>query len=85
MTWAANAGGQWQSCSMINAVSSPRWTSSPPRGTCPVHPGRENAGLPAGTKPINVVSTLALMDYDDGPGGTYRMRLAATHPGVTVA
>lgn len=45
---------------------------------------RENAGLPAGTKPINVVSTLALMDYDDGPGGTYRMRLAATHPGVTV-
>jgi glutaconate CoA-transferase subunit B len=46
--------------------------------------GRENAGLPAGTRPINVVSTLALMDYDDGPGGTYRMRLAATHPGVTV-
>jgi glutaconate CoA-transferase subunit B len=45
---------------------------------------RENAGLPAGTKPIYVVSTLALMDYDDGPGGTYRMRLAATHPGVTV-
>jgi glutaconate CoA-transferase subunit B len=45
---------------------------------------RENAGLPAGTRPINVVSTLALMDYDDGPGGTYRMRLAATHPGVTV-
>ncbi len=46
--------------------------------------GRANAGLPAGTKPINVVSTLALMDYDDGPGGTFRMRLAATHPGVTV-
>ena len=45
---------------------------------------REVAGLPAGTRPINVVSTLALMDYDDGPGGTYRMRLAATHPGVTV-
>jgi glutaconate CoA-transferase subunit B len=45
---------------------------------------RENAGLPLGTRPINVVSTLALMDYDDGPGGTYRMRLAATHPGVTV-
>ena len=46
--------------------------------------GREDAGLPAGTRPINVVSTLALMDYDDGPGGTYRMRLAATHPGVSV-
>ena len=45
---------------------------------------RESAGLPAGTRPINVVSTLALMDYDDGPGGTFRMRLAATHPGVTV-
>jgi glutaconate CoA-transferase subunit B len=24
------------------------------------------------------------MDYDDGPGGTFRMRLVATHPGVTV-
>jgi glutaconate CoA-transferase, subunit B len=45
---------------------------------------RENAGLPMGTRPVYVVSTLALMDYDDGPGGTYRMRLAATHPGVTV-
>jgi glutaconate CoA-transferase subunit B len=45
---------------------------------------REAAGLPVGTRPINVVSTLALMDYDDGPGGTFRMRLAATHPGVTV-
>lgn len=45
---------------------------------------RENAGLPAGSRPINVVSTLALMDYDDGQGGSYRMRLAATHPGVTV-
>lgn len=45
---------------------------------------REKAGLPKGTRPINVVSTLALMDYDDGPGGSYRMRLAATHPGVSV-
>ncbi|MFZ2098686.1 MAG: CoA-transferase [Anaerolineales bacterium] len=45
---------------------------------------RENAGLPAGTRPIYVVSTLALMDYDDGSEGTYRMRLAATHPGVSV-
>jgi glutaconate CoA-transferase subunit B len=45
---------------------------------------RENAGLPRGTRPVYVVSTLALMDYDDGPGGSYRMRLAATHPGVTV-
>ncbi len=45
---------------------------------------REAAGLPVGTRPINVVSTLALMDYDDESGGTYRMRLAATHPGVSV-
>jgi len=45
---------------------------------------REDAGLPIGTRPINVVSTLALLDYDDGLGGTYRIRLAATHPGVTV-
>jgi glutaconate CoA-transferase subunit B len=45
---------------------------------------REAAGLPAGTRPINVVSTLALMDYDAGVGGTCRMRLCATHPGVSV-
>ncbi len=42
---------------------------------------REAAGLPRGSRPINVVSTLALMDYDRD---TCRMRLAATHPGVTV-
>jgi len=45
---------------------------------------REAAGLPERGGPINVVSTLALMDYDRGPGGTCRMRLVATHPGVTV-
>jgi len=42
---------------------------------------REAAGLPRGSGPINVVSTLALMDYDPQ---TRRMRLAATNPGVTV-
>jgi len=42
---------------------------------------REAAGLPRGSRPINVVSTLALMDYDPQ---TCRMRLAATHPGVAV-
>ncbi len=42
---------------------------------------REAAGLPRNSGPINVVSTLALMDYDPK---TCRMRLAATHPGVTV-
>lgn len=45
--------------------------------------GREEAGLPKGTGPAYVVSTLALMDYDSGPGGTYRMRLHSTNPGVT--
>jgi glutaconate CoA-transferase subunit B len=42
---------------------------------------REAAGLPRGTGPIAVVSTLALMDYDLA---TCRMRLKALHPGVTV-
>lgn len=42
---------------------------------------REAAGLPPGTEPVYVVSTLALMDYDPD---TCRMRLKAVHPGVTV-
>jgi glutaconate CoA-transferase subunit B len=42
---------------------------------------REAAGLPRGTGPIAVVSTLALMDYEPA---TCRMRLKALHPGVTV-
>lgn len=42
---------------------------------------RETAGLSRNTGPTNVVSTLALMDYEPG---SCRMRLVATHPGVTV-
>ena len=42
---------------------------------------RETAGLPKGTGPAYVVSTLALMDFDPG---SKRMRLKATHPGVSV-
>jgi glutaconate CoA-transferase subunit B len=42
---------------------------------------REAAGLPRGTGPLAVVSTLALMDYDPD---TCRMRLKALHPGVSV-
>ncbi len=42
---------------------------------------RESAGLPRGTGPAYVVSTLVLMDYDPD---TCLMRLKATHPGVTV-
>jgi glutaconate CoA-transferase subunit B len=41
---------------------------------------REKAGLPPGTGPAYVVSTLGLMDYDPA---TCRMRLKAVHPGVT--
>lgn len=42
---------------------------------------REKAGLPRGTGPMAVVSTLALMDYDPD---TCWMRLKALHPGVSV-
>jgi len=42
---------------------------------------REAAGLPPGTGPIAVVSTLALMDYHPE---SCRMRLKSLHPGVMV-
>jgi glutaconate CoA-transferase subunit B len=42
---------------------------------------REQAGLPPGSGPLYVVSTLALMGFDDE---TKRMKLLATQPGVTV-
>jgi len=42
---------------------------------------REEAGLPPGTGPLYVVSTLALMGFDDE---TKQMKLLATHPGVPV-
>jgi glutaconate CoA-transferase subunit B len=42
---------------------------------------REEAGLPPGTGPYRVVSTLGLMDFEPE---TKRMRLLSTHPGVTV-
>jgi glutaconate CoA-transferase subunit B len=41
---------------------------------------REAAGLPPGSGPLYVVSTLALMGFDEQ---TKRMNLLATHPGVT--
>jgi glutaconate CoA-transferase subunit B len=41
---------------------------------------REAAGLPPGSGPLYVVSTLALMGFDEE---TKRMKLLATHPGVT--
>ncbi len=42
---------------------------------------REDAGLPPGTGPLYVVSTLALMGFDDE---TKRMTLLETQPGVSV-
>jgi glutaconate CoA-transferase subunit B len=60
----------------VDFITTPGYLSGPG--------ARQAAGLPARTGPINVVSTLALMDYDRPPGGTCRMRLVATHPGVTV-
>jgi len=59
-----------------------------PKTDCVTTPGylsgpgaRDEAGLPKGTGPAYVVSTLALMDYD--PESKW-MRLKATHPGVSV-
>ncbi|MFN2289929.1 MAG: CoA-transferase subunit beta [Anaerolineae bacterium] len=43
---------------------------------------REEAGLPPGTGPLYVVSTLALMGFDDE---SKRMKLLKTQPGVSVA
>lgn len=42
---------------------------------------RERAGLPAGTGPYRVITQLGLFDFDEE---SKRMRLLATHPGVTV-
>jgi len=42
---------------------------------------REEAGLPPGSGPLYVVSTLALMGFDEE---SKRMKLLATQPGVTV-
>jgi len=42
---------------------------------------RERAGLPANSGPYRVITQLGLYDFDEG---SKRMRLLATHPGVTV-
>jgi glutaconate CoA-transferase subunit B len=42
---------------------------------------REKAGLAAGTGPYRVITQLGLYDFDDQ---TKRLKLLATHPGVTV-
>jgi len=57
----------------VDFVTTPGYLSGPG--------AREAAGLPRGTGPMAVVSTLALMDFDPD---TCRMRLKSLHPGVTV-
>jgi glutaconate CoA-transferase subunit B len=57
----------------VDFVTTPGFLSGPG--------AREAAGLPRGTGPMAVVSTLALMDFDPD---TCRMRLKSLHPGVTV-
>jgi glutaconate CoA-transferase, subunit B len=41
---------------------------------------REAAGLPPGTGPFKVISTMALMGFDEQ---TKRMQVESLHPGVT--
>jgi glutaconate CoA-transferase subunit B len=60
----------------VDFVTTPGYLSGPG--------AREAAGLPKGSGPAYVVSTLGLMDYDCQPGGDCRMRLIAVHPEVAV-
>jgi glutaconate CoA-transferase subunit B len=57
----------------VDFITTPGYLSGPG--------AREKAGLPPGTGPVRVVSTLALLGFDDE---TKRMKLLATNPGVTV-
>ncbi len=57
----------------VDFITTPGYLSGPG--------ARKEAGLPPNTGPYRVVSTLALMDFDQE---TKRMRLLSTHPGVTV-
>ncbi len=57
----------------VDCITTPGYLSGPGM--------RETSGLPRGTGPAYVVSTLALMDFDPE---SKRMRLKATHPGVSV-
>lgn len=59
--------------SQVDFVTTPGYLSGPG--------AREAAGLPAGTGPLAVISTLATLGFDRE---TRRMRLDALHPGVTV-
>ena len=58
--------------SKLDFVTTPGYLSGPG--------AREAAGLPRGTGPYKVISTLGLMGYDND---TKRMRVESAHPGVT--
>jgi len=57
----------------VDFITTPGYLSGPG--------AREAAGLPPGTGPYRVVSSLGLMGFDDA---SKRMKLLAVHPGVTV-
>lgn len=57
----------------VDFITTPGYLSGPG--------AREAAGLPPGTGPYRVVSSLGLMGFDET---TKRMKLLAVHPGVTV-
>ncbi len=59
--------------SKVDFLTTPGYLSGPG--------ARERAGLPPGTGPYRVVTNLAMMDFEPE---SKRMRLIATHPGVTV-
>jgi glutaconate CoA-transferase, subunit B len=56
----------------VNFITSPGYLDGPG--------AREAAGLPPGTGPFKVISTMALMGFDEQ---TKRMRVESLHPGVT--
>jgi len=57
----------------VNFVTTPGYLTGPG--------AREKAGLPAGTGPYRVITQLGLYDFDEA---SKRLRLLATHPGVTI-
>jgi glutaconate CoA-transferase subunit B len=58
----------------VDFVTSPGYLDGQPNA-------RENAGLPRGTGPYRVVTSMALLDFDEK---TKRMRLISTAPGVSI-
>ena len=81
MMSAVTAGRQSPSCGTIRRRFVPKTDFLTTPGYLTGPGAREEAGLPKGTGPAYVVTTLALMDFDPE---SKRMRLKATHPGMSV-